>query len=85
MIKVIQPKAVGVINYKGFSLVPSQVGKGWRVNIYDPGSTASRPDSPCVLEPCAEADVLKDARKIVDEVLDSAGPSAGTKAFPGVV
>ena len=39
MIKVISPKAVGVVNYKGFSLVPAQVGKGWRVNIFEPGST----------------------------------------------
>ena len=64
MIQVIKPEAViGVIEYKGFSLVPSQVGKGWRVNIFDPGSTAARRESPCVLEPCAAADVLKDARK----------------------
>lgn len=71
--KVFNPSAdvIGVIQYKGFSLVPSKVGKGWRVNIFDADSTIPRPDSPCVLEPCGAADVLKEARDIVDSVVGS--------------
>ena len=60
--------AVEVIKYRGFNLVPGQVGKGWRVAIFPEGTTIALAKSPCSLEKCTREDVLADAKKIVDEI-----------------
>ena len=38
------------IDYRGFRLLVSPVGKGWRAMIYAPGSQSALPDSPAMLE-----------------------------------
>jgi len=60
--------ALEVIKYRGFNLVPAQVGNGWRVAIFPVGSSTALPESPCSLEKCTRDDVLADAKKIVDEI-----------------
>jgi hypothetical protein len=60
--------ALEVIKYRGYNLVPSQVGQGWRVAIFPVGSSNALPESPCSLEKCTQEDVLADARKIVDAI-----------------
>ena len=38
------------IDYRGFRLLVSPVGKGWRAMIYAPGSPSALPESPAMLE-----------------------------------
>jgi hypothetical protein len=38
------------LNYKGYRLLVSPVGKGWRAMIFPPGSSSALPESPAMLE-----------------------------------
>jgi hypothetical protein len=51
------------INYRGYRLLVSPVGKGWRAMIYAPGSPSALPESPATLE---KSLIIVEAKKIVD-------------------
>jgi hypothetical protein len=51
------------LNYKGYRLLVSPVGKGWRAMIFPPGSSSVvLPESPA----SPKEAVVAEARKIVD-------------------
>ena len=54
------------LNYKGYRLLVSPVGKGWRAMIYAPGSPTALPESPATLEKSSKEAIVAEARKIVD-------------------
>jgi hypothetical protein len=54
------------LNYKGYRLLVSPVGKGWRAMIYAPGSPSALPESPATLEKSSKEAIVAEARKIVD-------------------
>ena len=59
------------LNYKGYRLLVSPVGKGWRARIYAPGSPSALPESPAALEKSSKEAIVAEARKIVDARLDA--------------
>jgi len=59
------------LNYKGYRLLVSPVGKGWRAMIYAPGSLTALPESPATLEKSSKEAIVAEARKIVDARLDA--------------
>jgi hypothetical protein len=58
------------LNYKGYRLLVSPVGKGWRAMIFPPGSSSALPESPATLEKSPKEAIVAEARKIVDERLN---------------
>ena len=54
------------LNYQGYRLLISPVGKGWRAMIYAPGSSSALPESPAMLEKSSKEAIVAEARKIVD-------------------
>ena len=54
------------LNYQGYRLLISPVGKGWRAMIYAPGSTSALAESPAMLEKSPKEAIVAEARKIVD-------------------
>ena len=54
------------IDYRGFRLLVSPVGKGWRAMIYAPGSQSALPESHATLEKSLKAAIVAEAKKIVD-------------------
>jgi len=59
------------LNYKGYRLLVSPVGKGWRAMIYAPGSPTALPESPATLEKSSKEAIVAEARKIVDARRDA--------------
>ena len=43
-------RTMTIIDYKGYRIEVSPVGKGWRASIFSPGSTSPWPNSPVNLE-----------------------------------
>ena len=58
------------LNYKGYRLLVSPVGKGWRAMIFPPGSSSALHESPATLEKCPKEAIVAEARKIVDARLN---------------
>jgi hypothetical protein len=58
--------AVEIVNYNGYRLEVVPVGKGWRVSIYPPDSSAALRESPSNLEKVLKETVIAEAKKIVD-------------------
>jgi len=54
------------LNYKGYGLLVSPVGKGWRAIIYPPDSSFALPDSPAMLEKSSKDEIVAEAKKIID-------------------
>ena len=54
------------IDYRGFRLLVSPVGQGWRAMIYAPGSPSALPESPAMLEKSLKEAIVVEAKKIVD-------------------
>jgi hypothetical protein len=54
------------INYRGYRLPVSPVGKGWRALIYAPGSRSALPESPAMLEKSSQEEVVAEAKRIID-------------------
>ena len=54
------------LDYKGYRLEVSPVGKGWRVAIYAPGSASPLPESPAVLERITKEEIVVQAKEIID-------------------
>ena len=59
------------LNYKGYRLLVSPVGKGWRAMIYAPGSQSALPESSAMLEKGTKEVIVAEARKIVDAQLNA--------------
>jgi hypothetical protein len=55
-----------VIEYKGYRIEVSPVGKGWRASIYPQSSTSSLPNSPTNLEKSRPEDIIAEAKRIID-------------------
>jgi hypothetical protein len=54
------------LSYKGYRLLVSPVGKGWRAMIYSLGSSSALPESPSILEKCSKDEIVAEAKKIID-------------------
>jgi hypothetical protein len=55
-----------VIDYKGYRIEVSHVGKGWRASIFSPGSTVPWPNSPVNLEKSSTEEIVAEAKRIID-------------------
>jgi hypothetical protein len=53
-------------NYKGYRLLVSPVGKGWRAMIYPLGSSSALPESPATLEKSSKDEIVAEAKRIID-------------------
>ena len=58
-----------VLNYKGYRIEVSPVGKGWRASIYSPDATSPWSNSPTNLEKSGEDEIVAEAKRIIDERL----------------
>jgi hypothetical protein len=54
------------LEYKGFRIEVTSVGKGWRASIFEPGSNRALTDSPSNLEKCRSEEIVAEARRIID-------------------
>jgi len=59
------------LNYKGYRLLVSRVGNGWRAMIFPPGSSSALPESPAMLEKSPKEAIVVEAKKIVDARLNA--------------
>ena len=59
------------LNYKGYRLLVSPVGKGWRAMIYALGSSSALPESPARLEKTSKEEIVAEAKRIVDALFDA--------------
>lgn len=55
-----------VIDYKGYKIEVTPVGKGWRASIFSPGSTAPWPNSPVNLEKSTTEKIILEAKRVID-------------------
>jgi hypothetical protein len=55
-----------MVEYKGYRIEISRLGRGWRASIYSPGSTSPWRDSPANLEKSSEEDILAEAKQMID-------------------
>jgi hypothetical protein len=54
------------IDYKGYTIEISSVGKGWRASIFSPGSTSPWRDSPVNLEKSSTEEIVAEAKRVID-------------------
>ena len=54
------------VDYKGYRIDVSPLGKGWRAVIYPPGSKSALPESPSSLEKIPKEVIVAEAMKIID-------------------
>jgi hypothetical protein len=66
-----QTRTMTVIDYKGYRIEVSPVGKGWRASIFSPGSTSPWPNSPANLEKSSKEEIVAEAKRIVEVRLGS--------------
>lgn len=55
-----------VVEYKGYRIEVSPVGKGFRASIYSPGSASPLHESPTNLEKSHTDDIVAEAKRIID-------------------
>ena len=55
-----------VIEYKGYRIEVSPVGKGWRAAIFASGSTRALADSSSNLEKSRTEDIIAEAKRIIN-------------------
>jgi hypothetical protein len=55
-----------VVEYNGYRIEVSPVGKGWRAVIFAPGSTRALADSPSNLEKGRSEEIIAEAKRIID-------------------
>jgi len=55
-----------IIDYKGYRIEVSPVGKGWRASIFSPGSTSPWPNSPVNLEKSTTEEIVAEAKQIIE-------------------
>jgi hypothetical protein len=61
-----QMRTMTVIDYKGYRIEVSAVGKGWRASIFSPDSTAPWPNSPVNLEKSSTEEIVAEAKRIIE-------------------
>jgi hypothetical protein len=59
-------QSMTVIEYRGFRIEVSHVGRGWRAAILAPGSTRALADSPSNLEKSSTEEIVAEAKRIID-------------------
>jgi hypothetical protein len=64
-------KVAQELSYKGYRLLVSPVGKGWRAMIFPPGSSSALPESPATLEKSSKEAIVAEAEKIIDTRLNA--------------
>jgi hypothetical protein len=55
-----------IIDYKGYRIEVSPLGKGWRASIFSPGSTSPWPNSPTNLEKSGKEEIVAEAKRIIE-------------------
>ena len=55
-----------VIDYKGYRIEVSPVGKGWRASIFSPGTKSPWPNSPVNLEESITEQIVDEAKRIIE-------------------
>jgi hypothetical protein len=55
-----------MLEYKGYRIDVSRVGRGWRASIYSPGSIAPWRESPANLEKSLAEELVTEAKKMID-------------------
>ncbi|MFZ0607643.1 MAG: hypothetical protein WBD53_03510 [Xanthobacteraceae bacterium] len=55
-----------VIDYKGYRIEVSPVGKGWRASIFSPGSTTPWANSPVNLEKSGTDEIVEEAKRVIE-------------------
>lgn len=55
-----------VIDYKGYRIEVSPVGKGWRASIFSPDSATAWPNSPVNLEKSSTEDIVAEAKRLIE-------------------
>jgi hypothetical protein len=63
-------QSMTVIEYKGYRIEVSSVGRGWRATIFAPGSTRALADSPSNLEKSSTEEIVAEAKRIIDARFD---------------
>jgi hypothetical protein len=64
-------KVAQELSYKGYRLLVSPVGKGWRAMIFPPGSSSALPESPATLEKSSKEAIVAEAKKIIEARLNA--------------
>ena len=64
------------IDYKGYRIEVSPLGKGWRASIFSPSSNRPLADSPSNLEKSRSEEIVAEAKRIIDARL---GPRFDTQ------
>jgi hypothetical protein len=59
-------QAMTVIEYKGYRIEVSHVGRGWRAAIFAPGSSRALADSPSNLQESRTEEIVAEAKRIID-------------------
>jgi hypothetical protein len=59
-------RTMTIIDYKGYRIEVSPVGKGWRASIFSPGSTSPWPNSPVNLEKSTTEEIVAEAKRIIE-------------------
>jgi hypothetical protein len=60
-----------IVEYKGFRIEVSPLGRGWRAVIFAPGSTRALADSPSNLEKSRTEEIVAEEKRIIDARLGS--------------
>ena len=55
-----------VIDYKGYRIELTPIGKGWRASIFSPGSTSPWPNSTVNLEKSGAEEIVAEAKRIIE-------------------
>lgn len=55
-----------VIDYKGYRIEVTPVGKGWRASIFSPGTTTPWANSPVNLEKSSNEEIVAEAKRIIE-------------------
>jgi hypothetical protein len=64
-------QAMTIVEYKGYRINVSPVGKGWRALIFCPGSNRALPESPSNVEKSRSEEIIAEAKRIIDARLDT--------------
>ncbi len=59
------PNSEPAIQYKGYRIELSRVGKGWRASIFMPNASRPMADSPFNLEKCDEKEIVIAAKRVI--------------------
>ena len=66
LIRVRKRKKMTVVDYKGYRIEVSPVGKGWRASIFSPASRSPWPNSPVNLEKSSKEEIVAEAKRIIE-------------------